>query len=135
MTKAEILTPPKTIAVVGLSDNPLRPSYQVAHYLLEQGFAVIPVNPTVAEVLDQKSYPNLSALPSPDQIDIVDVFRQPDAVLAIVQEILNLGITPVVWLQEGVIAPEAKTLAEQAGLTVIMDECIKKEHYKLQKTD
>lgn len=132
MTKADILTPPKKIAVIGLSDNPIRPSYQVAKYLMENGFEIIPVNPMVKEVFSLPAFSNLSQIPNLQEIDIVDVFRQPEAVMAIVDEVLALKIKPVIWLQEGVVAPEAKTKAEQAGLTVIMDECMKKEHYKLQ---
>lgn len=132
MTKAEILTPPKNVAVVGLSDKPERPSYQVAQYLLSHGFNIIPINPVLNEVLGQKAYPSLTTLPQPAEIDVVDVFRQPEAIVAIVEEILALGIHPVIWLQEGVIAPEAKAKAEAAGLTVIMDECMKKVHAALQ---
>lgn len=136
MTKLEIFTPPKNIAVIGLSDNPSRPSYDVALYLKEQGFKIFPINPMIKEVFGQVVYPSLSALPNPNAIDIVDVFRQPEAVMTIVEEIITLKIKPVLWLQEGVVAPEAKTFAEENGLIVIMDECMKKEHYKIsqQKT-
>lgn len=132
MTKAEILTPPKKIAVIGLSDNPIRPSHGVAKYLMDNGFEIIPVNPTIKEVFGLPAFASLSDIPNLQEIDIIDVFRQPEAVPAIVDEILSLSIKPVIWLQEGVISPEAKEKAEQAGLTVIIDECIKKEHYKLQ---
>lgn len=131
MNKSEILTPPKNIAIIGLSDKPDRPSYDVAQYLLKQGFVIFPVNPMISEVLDQKAYPNLSALPNPRDVDIVDIFRRPEAIMGIVQEILSLGIKPVLWLQEGVVAPTAKELAEMNGLTVVVDRCIKKEHAKL----
>lgn len=134
MIKAEILTPPKKIAVVGLSDNPMRPSHGVSKYLMENGFEIIPVNPMIKEVFGLPAFANLSQIPNPEEIDIVDVFRQPEAVMEIVDEILSLNIKPVLWLQESVIAPEAKAKAEQAGITVIMNECMKKEHYKLQTT-
>ncbi len=132
MTKAEILTPPKKIAVVGLSNDPTRPSYQVAEYLKENGFEIIPVNPMVKEVFGLTAFTSLSQITNPQEIQVVDVFRQSEAVMEIIDEILTLGIKPAIWLQEGVIAPEAKLKAEQAGLTVIMDECMKKEHYKIK---
>lgn len=131
MNKAEALQPPKNIAVIGLSDNPMRPSHGVAKYLLNHGYTIIPINPTIDSVFGLKSYPSLTSIPNPEEVDIVDVFRQPDAVMAIVDEIISLNIHPLVWLQEGVIAPEAKQKAEDFGLTVVMDECIKKEHQKL----
>ncbi len=130
-TLAEVLTLPKTIAVVGLSDKEDRPSYLVASYLQQQGFKIIPVNPSLTEVLGEKAYPNLTAIPKDLQIDIVDVFRRPETVTDIVSEILSLNIKPILWLQEGVVAAEAKTKAEDIGLTVFMDVCLMKEHQAL----
>lgn len=132
MNKEEILSPPKTVAIVGLSDHPGKPSRNVAHYLLRQGFTIIPVNPNMADFHGLKAYPSLSDIPHPENIDIVDVFRRPEAVMEIVDEIIKLGILPVLWFQEEVVAPEAKAKAEKAGMTVIMDECMKKEHEKLR---
>lgn len=131
MNVKELLTPPKTIAIVGLSNKPERPSYIVANYLIEAGFDIIPVNPMEKEILGQKSYPSLVEVPKIKNVDIVDVFRKPEAVMALVKEIIKLGIHPLIWLQEGVINEEAKTKAEEAGLSVIMDLCIKKEHFAL----
>jgi len=127
-----ILALPKTIAIVGLSDNEARPSFQVANYLQQQGFKIIPVNPSLTQVLGEKAYPNLAAIPKEISIDIVDVFRQPDTVLELVNEILDLKIKPILWLQEGVIAPAAKELAVSAGMTVYMNLCIKKLHQSLE---
>lgn len=131
MNIEQILTPPKTIAVIGLSDKPKRPSYQVANYLQQQGFKIIPINPNINTVLGEKSYPSLSNLPKDIKIDIVDIFRKSEAVLDIIQKVLQLKMKPVIWMQEGVISPQAKELAEQNDLRVVMDKCMKKEHYAL----
>jgi uncharacterized protein len=131
MNKTEALTPPKTIAIIGLSNKPERPSYIVAQYLIKAGYNIIPVNPMVDEILGKKSYPNLSEIPEIEDVDIVDVFRKPEAVMNIVEEIIKLDIQPLIWLQEGVINEEAKDKAQEAGLSVIMDLCIKKEHFAL----
>jgi hypothetical protein len=131
MNIKEILTPPKTIAVIGLSDKPARPSYQVAEYLQNQGFKIIPVNPTVDKVLGEKSYPSITDIPDDIKIDIVDIFRKPEAVPEIIEEIVSLGIKPFIWMQEGVISPEGQSLAQQNGMSVVMNFCIKKEHAKL----
>jgi hypothetical protein len=119
----------KNIAVVGLSANPERPSYNVAKYLQEAGYNVIPVNPTVDEVLGEKSYPDLLSIPKDIDIDVVDIFRRSEAVPPIVDEALARG-TKVIWMQEGVVNQEAAKKAENAGVEVIMDKCIKKEHAK-----
>lgn len=131
MNIQEMLTPPKTIAIVGLSDRPERPSYQVAAYLQAQGFKIIPVNPTVKEVLGEKSYPSIKDIPDNIHIDTIDIFRKSEAVPAIIQEIVDLGIKPMIWMQEGVISPEGQSLAQQNGMSVIMNFCMKKEHTKL----
>lgn len=120
----------KTIAVVGISSNPERPSFQVAKYLREAGYRIIPVNPTLQEVLGEKSYPDLEAVPPEIQIDLVDIFRRSEEVLPIVEAAVRRRI-PVVWMQEGVINQEAAGLVRQNGGEVIMDRCIKKEHQRL----
>jgi predicted CoA-binding protein len=123
----EILKSARTIAVVGLSADEMKPSFGVSEYMQRQGYRIIPVNPSVPEVLGEKSYPSLSAIP--DKIDIVDVFRRPDAVPAIVDEVIALKV-PVLWLQEGVVHEQAAEKARQAGVKVVMDSCILKEHKK-----
>jgi predicted CoA-binding protein len=115
----------KRIAVVGLSSNPSRPSYDVARYLQRQGFTIIPVNPTETEVLGEKSYPSLSALPEPPEV--VDVFRRPEHVAAVVDEAIEVG-AKALWLQLGVIDEEAARKAREAGMIVVMDRCMKVEH-------
>lgn len=123
----ELLKRAKTIAVVGLSDNASRPSYGVSAYLQSKGYRVVPVNPRLTEVLGERAYPSLSEAAKEEQIDIVDVFRTADAVPAIVDEMLALGI-PSLWLQESVVHPEAAEKAREAGVVVVMDKCILKEH-------
>lgn len=115
----------RTIAVVGLSPNRLRPSFFVGGYLRYRGFRVVPVNPTADEILGEKSYPTLRDLPF--QVDVVDVFRAPDAVPAIADDAVAIGARAL-WLQFGVIAPEAAAGAAAAGLDVVMDRCMKIEH-------
>lgn len=128
MDLATWLTPPKTIAVIGLSDKSDRPSYLVAAYLQKQGFRIIPVNPALTEVLGEKAYPSLSAIPPSIQIDIVDVFRKPEAVFEIIGEIVASDHKPLLWLQEGVVNTAAKAKAESFGLEVVMDVCLMKTH-------
>ncbi len=123
----ELLRQAKTVAVVGLSDNPDRASYGVSAYLQSKGYRVLPVNPRVREVLGEKAYSSLTEAARKERIDIVDVFRRPDAVPAIVDEVLALGI-PALWLQESVVHPEAAEKARAAGVVVVMDRCILKEH-------
>ena len=115
----------KTIAVVGLSDNPLRPSHGVAAYMQLHGYEIIPINPTIGEVLGEKSYASLSDVP--EKIDIVNIFRRPEFVEEIVDEAIRLNI-PAVWMQEGVINQRAAEKARKAGIFVAMDLCILKEH-------
>lgn len=124
----ELLAGSRTVAVVGLSDRPERDSYQVAVYLKERGYRVIPVNPAVGEVLGEKAYPSLKDVPVP--VDIVDVFRRPGEVLDVVQEALALK-PKAVWLQLGVVSPPAAALAAEAGIPLIMDRCLKREHVRL----
>ncbi|MGA2002784.1 MAG: CoA-binding protein [Terriglobales bacterium] len=119
----------KTIAVIGLSDSPMRPSQGVSAYMQAQGYRIIPVNPQVAEALGEKSYPSLLDVPAElaRQIDLVDVFRRPEFVEEIVDQAIQLKI-PAIWLQEGVINELAAEKARQAGIFVVMDRCILKEH-------
>jgi uncharacterized protein len=119
---------PKSVAVVGLSDNPYRPSYEVAEYLLEHGFTVIPVNPTITEVLGLTSYPSVSAIPKDIHIDIVDIFRRPESVPDVVHDVIRSGRRPTIWMQEGVVSEEARQLAQDHGMEVLMDLCLMKTH-------
>jgi predicted CoA-binding protein len=125
---AEILRQARTIAVVGLSGKPWRPSYGVAEYLQRAGYRIIPVNPNESEVLGEKAYPSLEAIP--ERVDIVNVFRRSEFVPEIVEAAIRIGAR-VVWLQEGVRHDEAAEKARQAGLDVIQDRCILKEHRRL----
>lgn len=111
----------RTIAVVGLSPNPARPSHGVARYLQEQGYTVIPVHPSAGEVLGQRAYRRLADVPVP--IDLVDVFRRSEGVPAVVEECVNLGLKAI-WIQEGIVNEPAAEQALAAGMMVIMDRCI-----------
>ena len=124
----EILRKAKTIAVVGLSPKEARPSNQVARYLVEAGYQVIPVNPGHDEILGLKSYPNLLAIQ--EHADIVDIFRKSESVPPIVDDAITIG-ADVIWMQLGVIHHQAATSAEAAGLSVIMDRCLKIDHNDL----
>jgi uncharacterized protein len=125
---AEILGSARTIAVVGLSARRFRPSYGVAEYMQRAGYRIIPVNPNIAEVLGEKSYASLDAVPEP--VDIVDIFRRPEHVPEIVEAAIRKG-AKTIWMQEGVVHEDAARRAEAAGLTVIMDRCILKDHRRL----
>lgn len=122
---AEVLKHAKTIAVVGLSNSPLRPSHGVAAYLQIQGYRIIPVNPSIDEALGEKSYARLEDVP--EKIDIVNVFRRPEYVEEIVDSAIRLKI-PAIWMQESVIHEKAAAKARAAGMFVIMDACILQEH-------
>ncbi|MDO8568343.1 MAG: CoA-binding protein [Dehalococcoidales bacterium] len=124
----EILNSSRTIAVVGLSPNPDRPSHGVGKYLKEQGYRIIPVNPREKEILGEKSYPDLTSIPEP--VDVVDIFRNPDEVPAIVRDAIKVK-AKAVWMQEGIVNEMAAVLAESAGLKVVMDHCMRREHIKL----
>ena len=124
----EILRSARTIAVVGLSSKRFRPSYGVAEYLKDAGYRIIPVNPAEESVLGEKCYPDLDSVPEP--VDIVDIFRRSEFVPEIVEAAIRKG-AKAVWLQEGVIHHDAARRAEQAGLAVVMDRCILKEHRRL----
>lgn len=125
---SEILHSARTIAVVGLSNKRFRPSYGVSEYLKRVGYRVIPVNPLEDEVLGEKSYPDLDSLPMP--VDVVDIFRRSEFVPEIVEAAIRNG-AKAIWMQEGVIHEQAARRAEAAGLTVVMDHCILKEHRRL----
>lgn len=128
LTIEDIVRQARTIAVVGLSPNPERPSYEVASYLKSQGYRIVPVNPTVAEVLGEKSYPDLKSIPEP--VDVVDIFRRPEDVPPIVEQAIAIG-AKAVWMQLGVVNEEAAHRARQAGLGVVMDRCLMVEHRRL----
>lgn len=125
---AELLKTSMTIAVVGLSNRRMRPSYAVAEYLISAGYRIIPVNPQVAEVLGEESYARLEDVPEP--VDIVDIFRRSLFVPEIVESAIRIGARAV-WMQEGVAHPEAAERARRAGLFVIMNTCISKEHARV----
>ena len=121
----DVLKSSRTIAVVGLSNSPLRPSHGVSAYLQTHHYRIIPVNPEIDEALGEKSYPSL--LDVPEKIDIVNIFRRPEYVEQIVDQAIQLKV-PVIWMQESVIHEKAAEKARQAGIFVIMDRCILKEH-------
>jgi uncharacterized protein len=124
-TIQRILKECRTIAVVGLSSNPVRPSYSVAGYMKQQGYRVIPINPHEINVLGEQAYPSLAAVP--DKVDLVDVFRRSEEAGVVVDEAILIG-AKAIWLQEGVIDEAAARRAQQAGLLVVMDRCWLKEH-------
>jgi uncharacterized protein len=128
MTIAEMLRVSKTIAVVGLSSRRARPSYGVSEYMQSVGYRIIPVNPQESDVLGEKAYPDLDSLPV--AVDIVDVFRRAEYVPEIVEAAIRIG-AKAVWMQEGVVHEDAAARARAAGLTVVMDRCILKEHRKM----
>ena len=125
---SQVLDTARTIAVVGLSGKRYRPSYGVAEYMKRSGYRIIPVNPHEAEVLGEKSYPDLDSVPDP--VDIVDIFRRSEFVPAIVEAAIRKG-AKAIWMQEGVVHEGAAARAEAAGLVVIMDSCILKDHRRL----
>lgn len=121
----KLLKNSKTVAVVGLSDSPLRPSHGVAAYMQSHGYRIIPVNPAIKGALGEKAVASLSEIK--EKIDIVDVFRRSDSVPEVVDEAIRLRV-PAIWMQEGVIHEQAAQKARQAGIFVVMDRCILKEH-------
>ncbi|MGC9970524.1 MAG: CoA-binding protein [Bryobacteraceae bacterium] len=126
----ELLRSARTIAVVGLSSNRKRPSYGVSEYMQRAGYRIVPVNPQETEVLGERAYPSLEVVP--EHIDIVDVFRRSEFVPEIVEAAIRVG-AGAVWMQEGVADDAAAQKARAAGLTVVMDRCILKEHRKLTR--
>ncbi len=124
----KILTEYRTVALVGASPTPDRPSYKVFKYLSEHGFKVIPINPNTAEVMDTQCYPDLTAIPI--QVEVVDIFRSASDLMPTVDEAIKVG-AKAVWMQEGIVNEEAASKARKAGLLVVMDKCMKKEHVRL----
>src|SRR5512134_2745554 len=122
-----ILDAAKTVAVVGLSEKPDRPSHGVAGYLKARGYRIIPVNPALTEVLGEKAYASLADVPFP--VDLVDVFRNPAAVPPVAEEAIRARAR-FFWMQEGVVSEEARRTLERSGIPVVMDRCIKKELMK-----
>ena len=124
----EIVTKYHTIAVVGLSPDQGKPSFEVAAYLQRAGYRIIPVNPACQEILGERCYPTLADIP--DEVEIVDVFRRAEFLPEVVEQAIAKG-AKVVWMQEGIVNQAAAARAEEAGLAVVMDLCLLKEHYKL----
>ncbi len=122
---ADLLERAKTIAVVGLSDNPMRPSHGVSAYMQSHGYRIIPVNPNVKECLGERSYATIRDVP--EKIDIVNIFRRPEFVEEIVDQAIQLKV-PAIWMQEEVIHEKAAQKAREAGIFVVMDRCILLEH-------
>ena len=125
----DILKNGRTIAIVGLSDNPDRDSYRVAAYLKDHGYTIIPVNPAKPEILGEKSYPDLASIPAP--VDIVDIFRNIEAIPGIVDEAIQIK-AKAVWMQLGLAHNESARKAREAGLAVVQSKCLKIEHSRLQ---
>jgi predicted CoA-binding protein len=123
-----ILKECKTVAVVGLSANEMRPSFFAAKYMQDHGYRIIPVNPRYDEILGEKCYPDLASIPEP--VDMVDLFQRSDRVMPFVEQAIEIG-AKVVWMQLGVINEEAAKLASDAGLEVVMDRCVKIEYARL----
>jgi uncharacterized protein len=124
----DILSTTKIIASVGLSGNQQKESYGIGLYLQEQGYQVIPVNPTATEILGKTSYPDLESVPV--KIDVVQVFRKPEDVPPVVEDAIKVG-AKVVWMQEGIVNEEAAKRAREAGLQVVMDACMRSTHRRL----
>ncbi len=127
----EILESCQTVAVVGVSPKEDKPSYRVARYLQSEGFIMIPVNPTCTEVLGETSYPDLLTLGR--SVDVVDIFRRSEDVLPIVEQAVKIK-AKVVWMQEGIVNETAARMAQEAGLKVVMDHCIRKEHIRFKES-
>ena len=128
-----ILDNTKTIAVVGLSDKPDRPSFRVSKYMQQEGYRIIPVHPAISQALGEKAYPTLDeAYAAEGRLDLVNVFRSSEYVPEIVKDVMRLKI-PYLWLQEGVCHDEAASWAEADGILVVMDRCIFREHARLTR--
>ena len=128
MQEREILEKYRNVAIVGLSPHSDKDSYRGGNYLIEHGYNVIPVNPIELEVLGRKSYPDLISIP--EKVEVVDIFRKAEDVIPIVREAIKIG-AKVVWMQLDIINEEAAKIAREAGLTVVMDKCMKKMHESL----
>ena len=120
----------RTIAVVGLSSKPNRPSFEVARYLQEHGYRIVPINPNETEVLGERAYPTLTDVPADIRIDVVDVFRRAEETPAVARETVAIGAR-VLWLQEGIVSEEAARIASEGGLEVIMGVCIRRVRARL----
>ncbi len=120
----------KNIAVVGISDNPERPSYDVASFLEKHGYNIIPINPTLTEWKGKRCYPDLKSIP--EKVDVVDIFRRPEAVPPIVDEAIAIK-AKAVWMQLGIVNEEAAAKARAAGIEVVMDKCMKIEYNRLKR--
>ena len=124
----EILKSARTVASVGVSSNPDKPSYGIFQYLAEAGYRMIPVNPTTPTILGRPTYPDVPSIP--EKIDVVQVFRKPEDVPPVVEQAIKAG-AKVVWMQEGIVNEEAAARAEKAGLKVVMDRCMRETHRRL----
>ena len=124
----DILVSAKTIASVGLSSNQQKESYWIVSYLKDQGYRIIPVNPSADEILGEKTYPDLESVP--EKVDVVQVFRKPEDVPPVVDSAIKVG-AKAVWMQEGIVNEEAAQKARQAGLQVVMDACMRATHRRL----
>ena len=129
-----ILGDARTIAVVGLSSNPERASYEVAEYLQSKGYRIVPVNPNETEVLGERAYPTLADIPSEIEIDVVDVFRRAEQTPAIAEEAVARG-AKVLWLQEGIANDDARRIGEAGGLSVVMGVCMRKQSQRLEPVE
>ena len=127
-----ILGDARTIAVVGLSSNPERPSYEVAEFLQSKGYRIVPVNPNATEVLGERAYASLLEVPEEIAIDVVDVFRRAEHTPEVAEQAVARG-AKVLWLQEGIANDDARRIGEDAGLTVVMGVCIKKQEQRLER--
>jgi hypothetical protein len=128
--RRQILEQAHVVAIIGLKDDPQSPGYEVARYLQQHGYRIVPVNPNANSILDQQAYPDLASIPF--AVDVVDIFRRPEAVEPHVEEAINKG-AGVVWMQLGIRNEEAARRALQAGLQVVMDHCMRQEHHRLIK--
>lgn len=131
MDIGKIIREAKVIAVVGLSDKPERPSYDVAGYMMDHGYRIIPVNPMISEWKGIKAYRSLSEIPQSEKVDIVDIFRRSEEVPPVVDEAIKIG-AKTVWMQLGIVNEEAAEKTRKAGLNVVMDRCLKIEHAKMK---
>ena len=127
-----ILGDARTVAVVGLSSNPFKDSFEVAEYLQSKGYRIVPVNPNETEVLGETAYPSLLDVPKDIRIDVVDVFRRVAATPPIAEQAVKVG-AKVLWLQDGIVNEDARRIAEEGGLTVIMGVCIRTTNRRLQR--
>jgi predicted CoA-binding protein len=118
----------RNVAIVGFSPDEEKASYRVGKYLSEHGYNIFPVNPMVSEIMGKKCYPNLTAIP--DNIEVVDIFRKSEEVVPVVREAIKIGAR-VVWMQLGIVNEDAAKIAREAGLSVVMDKCMKKSHEAL----